>query len=174
MGFLSNKIWVRIFLGHPVQGFTNNVVVFTHELVRCATHERFRKLNIQNADFDSENFILQEWNHHFSNQHPRKHGIQKKSPVYLKGEAVQSRNHSSVTIKFKFDKNWNVCHSVTAWPILFKFFCWLLFLKFIEMSPLSSYFMRVVNKGVQLSMEWPLWKTFWRRFCLNLGESDRL
>jgi len=26
----------------------------------------------------------------------------KKSPVYLKGEAVQSRNHSSVTIKFKF------------------------------------------------------------------------
>ena len=28
----------------------------------------------------------------------------KKSPVYLKGEAVQSRNHSSVTTKFKFIK----------------------------------------------------------------------
>jgi len=43
-----------------IQGFTNNVVVFTHELVRCATHKRLRKLNIQNADFNSENFILQE------------------------------------------------------------------------------------------------------------------
>jgi len=31
-------------------------------------------------------------------------GFKKKSPVYLKGEAVQSRNHSSVTIKFKFIK----------------------------------------------------------------------
>jgi len=31
-------------------------------------------------------------------------GLKKKSPVYLKGEAVQSRNHSSVTIKFKFIK----------------------------------------------------------------------
>ena len=31
-------------------------------------------------------------------------GFKKKSLVYLKGEAVQSRNHSRVTIKFKFIK----------------------------------------------------------------------
>jgi len=36
--------------------------------------------------------------------HPRKYGIKKKLPVHLEGEAVQSRNHSSVTIKFKFIK----------------------------------------------------------------------
>ena len=35
---------------------------------------------------------------------PENMGFKKKSPVYLKGEAVQSRNHSSVTIKFKFIK----------------------------------------------------------------------
>jgi len=35
---------------------------------------------------------------------PENMGFKKKSPVYLKGEAVQTRNHSSVTIKFKFIK----------------------------------------------------------------------
>ena len=29
------------------------MVVFTHELVKCTTHERLRKLNIQNADFET-------------------------------------------------------------------------------------------------------------------------
>jgi len=40
----------------------------------------------------------------FENSTPENMGFKKKSPVYLKGEAVQSRNHLSVTIKFKFIK----------------------------------------------------------------------
>jgi len=35
---------------------------------------------------------------------PENMGLKQKSPVYLKGEAVQRGNHSSVTIKFKFLK----------------------------------------------------------------------
>ena len=139
-----------------IQGFTNNVVVFTHELVRCATHEWLRKLNIQNADFDSENFILQEWNHRFWNQHPRKHGIQKKSPVYLKGEAVQSRNHSSVTTKFKFIKKLKRLpfgNRLTDFVPIFFVDCY--FWSSFKWTHFHHILWGWVNKGVQLSMEWP-------------------
>jgi len=40
----------------------------------------------------------------FKSAPQKKWDSKKKSPVYLKGEAVQSRNHSRVTIKFKFIK----------------------------------------------------------------------
>jgi len=33
---------------------------------------------------------------------PENMGLKQKSPLYLKGEAVQRGNHSSVTITFKF------------------------------------------------------------------------
>ena len=62
----------------------------------------------------------------------------KKSPVYLKGVAVQSRNHLSVTIKFKFIKKLKRLPFSKRMTDFVQIFCWLLFLKLFQMSPLSS------------------------------------
>ena len=93
-------------------------------------------------------------------------GFKKKSPVYLKGEAVQSRNHSSVTITFSFIiklKRLPFGNRLTNFVQIF-----LLVVIFEALS--RAHFHHIlwgwVNKGVQLSMEWPMEKTSKNR--LNL------
>jgi len=81
---------------------------------------------------------------------PENMGLKKKSPVYLKGEAVQSRNHSSMTIKFKFIKKLKRLPFGNRLTDFVQIFFWLLFLKLFKMSPLSSYFMRVGEQGCSI------------------------
>jgi len=85
-------------------------------------------------------------------------GFKKKSPVYLKGEAVQSRNHSSVTIKFKFIKKLKRLpfgNRLTDFVQIFFVACY--FWSSFKWAHFHQNLRGWVNKGVQLSMEWPLY-----------------
>jgi len=83
-------------------------------------------------------------------------GFKKKSPVYLKGEAVESRNHSSVTIKFKFIKKLKrLPFSNRLIDFVQIFFVGCYFWSSLKWAHFHQNLRGWVNKGVQLSMEWP-------------------
>ena len=88
---------------------------------------------------------------------PENMGFKKKPPVYLKGEAVQSRNHSSVTIKFKFIKKLKRLpfgNRLTDFVQIFFVGCY--FWSSFKWAHFHHILWGWVNKGVQLSMEWPV------------------
>ena len=87
----------------------------------------------------------------------------KKSPVYLKGEAVQSRNHSSVTIKFKFIKKLKRLpfgNRLIDFVQIFFVGCyfWSSF-KWAHFNQNLRGWVNIFNFSVQLSMEWPASKS---------------
>ena len=87
---------------------------------------------------------------------PENMGFKKKSPVYLKGKAVQSRNHSSVTIKFKFIKKLKRLpfgNPLTDFVQIFFVSCY--FWSSFKWAHFHHILWGWVNKGVQVSMEWP-------------------
>ena len=77
--------------------------------MKVGSFERASKITTNKKNLNEISQAVTEWQtFQFFNKFdalysiPENMGFKKKSPVYLKGEAVQSRNHSSVTIKFKF------------------------------------------------------------------------